>query len=124
MFAKGRPLRAASAWVTSGGRPATSGLTQTGDILAAAALPGSGPRRGAVSQMGHEQKLPQWKSSEASSVGISRRNGDFANKPFRSPIKVHFPTKWADASFDEATTEALAFGRTYFRTAQFGPAEH
>ena len=63
-------------------------------------------------------------SSEAKLDWILRRNGDFANQPFRAPVKEHLAAKWADGSFDEATTEALAFGRIYFRTAQFGPAEY
>lgn len=63
-------------------------------------------------------------SSEAKLDWILRRNVDFANQPFRAPVKEHPAAKWADGSFDEAATEALAFGRIYFRTAQFGPAEY
>ena len=63
-------------------------------------------------------------SREAKLDWILRRNGDFANQPFRAPVKEHLAAKWADGSFDEATTEALAFRRIYFRTAQFGPAEY
>ena len=57
------------------------------------------------------------------STAVSRPKGDFANKPFRKPVKPCFAAQLADCSFDEATTKALAFRHFYPRAAQFDPAE-